>query len=124
MLKKLKYSLTVIRLLEILFMSSSSVPLPVNWANFLKALADDHDIDVSKVIGGLCDWAFSSSEYKVQFEVWLDKVYPPKGQAEDRASVEGEEASGREEALQDEVEEEAHEDRDYSEDRAEVKEHE
>ncbi|MCL4429285.1 MAG: hypothetical protein M1167_00895 [Chloroflexi bacterium] len=78
----------------------------------MKGLADDHDIDVGKVISGLCEWAFSSAEYKVQFEVWLDKAYPPKGQAEDRASAEGEEASAAEEA-----EEEAHEDRDYSEDR-------
>ncbi len=67
------------------------------------------------------DWAFSSADYKVQFEVWLDKAYPPKGQAEDRAKAEGEEASAREEELQDVTEEEAHEDRDYSEDRAEVK---
>jgi hypothetical protein len=97
-------------------MSSSLVSLPANWANFLKALADDHDIDVSKVIGGLCDWAFSSSEYKVQFEVWLDKAYLPKGQAEDRAKARGEAAGEREEARQDEAEEEVHEDRNYSED--------
>lgn len=93
-------------------MGSFSVSLPANWEEFLKGLADDHDIDVGKVISGLCEWAFSSAEYKVQFEVWLDKAYPPKGQAEDRASAEGEEASAAEEA-----EEEAHEDRDYSEDR-------
>ena len=90
----------------------------------MKGLADDHDIDVSNVISGLCDWAFSSSDYKVQFEAWLDKAYPPKGQAEDRAKVEGEEKSAREEARQDKEEEEAHEDRDYSEDRSEVEEHE
>ncbi len=69
--------------------------LPANWEEFLKGLAYDHDIDVRKVIGGLCEWAFSSPEYKVQFEVWLDRAYPLKGQAE----------------------EEVHEDRDYSEDR-------
>jgi hypothetical protein len=76
-------------------MGSLLVSLPANWEEFLKGLADDHDIDVGKVIGGLCEWAFSSFEYKVQFEVWLDRAYPPKGQAE----------------------EEVHEDRDYSEDR-------
>ncbi len=105
-------------------MGSFLVSLPAKWEEFLNGLADDHDVDVSKVIGGLCDWAFSSSDYKVQFEVWLDKAYPPKGQAEDRAKVKGEEASEREEARQDEMEEEVHEDRDYSEDRAEVNEHE
>lgn len=98
-------------------MGSFLVSLPTNWEEFLKSLADDHDIDVGKVISGLCEWAFSSSEYKVQFEVWLDKAYPPKGQAEDRASAEGEEASEREEENEEETEEEAHEDRDYSEER-------
>jgi hypothetical protein len=47
----------------------------------------------------------------------LDKAYPPKGQAEDKAIAKGEEASMLEEDRQDEDEEEAHEDRDYSEDR-------
>jgi len=70
----------------------------------------------------LCEWAFSSSDYKVQFEVWFDKAYPPKGQAEDNASAEGEEASEAEEELEDQEEEETHEDRDYSEDRPQVKE--
>jgi hypothetical protein len=98
-------------------MDSFSASLPANWAGFLKSLADEHDIDVGKVISGLCEWAFSSPDYKVQFEVWLDKIYPPKGQAEDIASAEGEEASEVEEENEDEAEEEAHEDRDYSEDR-------
>jgi hypothetical protein len=98
-------------------MDSFSISLPAKWGEFLKGLADDHDIDVGKVISGLCEWAFSSAEYKVQFEVWLDKAYPPKGQAEDKANVEGEEASEAEEENEDEAEEEAHEDRDYSEDR-------
>jgi hypothetical protein len=93
------------------------VNLDTKWTKFLKSLAEEHDVNVSKVINGLCDWAFSSADYKVQFEVWLDKVYPPKGQAEDRAKAEGEEASAREEELQDATEEEVHEDRDYSEDR-------
>jgi hypothetical protein len=101
-----------------------SVTLSTKWEEFLKDLSDEHDIDISKVINGLCDWAFSSADYKVQFEVWLDKAYPPKGQADDRAKAEGEEASEREEAKQDATEEETHEDRDYSEDRAEVKYHE
>jgi hypothetical protein len=98
-------------------MGSFSVSLPANWEEFLKRIADDHEMDVSKVISELCEWAFSSSDSKIQFEVWLDKAYPPKGEAEDRANAEGEEASEAEEENEDEAEEEAHEDRDYSEDR-------
>ncbi len=48
--------------MEIIFMGSYSVSLPSKWEEFLKGLADDHDIDVSKVIIGLCDWAFSRAE--------------------------------------------------------------
>ncbi len=98
-------------------MSSLDISLPAKWEEFLKGLADDHDIEVGKVVGGLCDWAFSSYDYKVQFQIWLDKAYPPKGQAEDRARTEGEEASEIEEENDEETEEETHEDRDYNEDR-------
>jgi hypothetical protein len=98
-------------------MGNFSNSLPAKWSNFLMGLADDHDIEVSQVISGLCDWAFSSAEYKVQFQVWLDKAYPPKGQAEDRARTEGEEASAVEEENEEVAEEETHEDRDYNEDR-------
>jgi uncharacterized protein with NAD-binding domain and iron-sulfur cluster len=98
-------------------MGSFSVSLPVKWAEFFQRLADDHDIDVSKVISGLCDWAFSVSDSKRQFEVWLDKAYPPKGEAEDKAAAEGEEEIEAEEESEDEAEEEVHEDRDYTEDR-------
>lgn len=94
-----------------------SVSLPSNWEEFLKHLADDHEIEVSKVISGLCDWVFSVPDSKRQFEVWLDKAYPPKGEAEDKAAAEGEETSEAEEETEDEEEEEVHEDRDYSEDR-------
>jgi hypothetical protein len=105
-------------------MGSFLVTLTPVWEAFLKGLAEDHDTDISNVISGLCDWAFSSSDYKVQFETWLDKAYPPKGQAEDRAKVQGEEESAREEARQDREEEEAHEDRDYNEDRSDVEKYE
>ncbi len=115
--KKLKYTATLTSLVVISFMGSFLVTLPSNWADFLKGLADDHNVDVSKVIGGLCDWVFSSPQYKKQFEVWLDTVYALKGQAADRARAKGEEASLREEALQEYAEEEVHEDRNYSEDR-------
>ncbi|MCW4006269.1 MAG: hypothetical protein NWF04_06725 [Candidatus Bathyarchaeota archaeon] len=98
-------------------MDSFSITLPAKWEEFLKSLSDEHDIDIGKVISGLCDWAFSSADYKVQFEVWLDTVYPPKGQAEDRAKAKGEAESVREQERQDAAEEEVHEDRNYSEDR-------
>jgi hypothetical protein len=98
-------------------MDNVSNSLPSKWSNFLMGLADDHDIEVSQVISGLCDWAFSSAEYKVQFQVWLDKAYPPKGQAEDRARTEGEESSEDEEKNEEVTEKETHEDRDYNEDR-------
>jgi hypothetical protein len=98
-------------------MGSISVTLPTNWEEFLKQLADEHEIDVNKVVSGLCEWAFSVSDSKRQFEVWLDKAYPPKGEAEDKASEKGEEASEAEEEDEDKAEEESHEDRDYNEDR-------
>jgi hypothetical protein len=98
-------------------MVTYSVFLPANWEKFIKQLADDHDIDVSKVISGLCDWAFSVPDSQRQFEVWLDKAYPPKGEAEDKAASLGEEVNEAEEENVDEAEEELHEDRDYSEDR-------
>ena len=98
-------------------MGSFSVSLPANWEEYLKQLTDDHEIDISKVISGLCEWAFSVSDSKRQFEVWSDKTYPPKGEAEDKAAAEGEEANEAEEETEDEEEEEAHEDRNYKEDR-------
>jgi hypothetical protein len=98
-------------------MGNFLVQLPENWEEFLEHLADEHDVDVGKIIGGLCEWAFSRSEYKDQFEAYLDKTYPPKGQAEDKARLRGEDTSEREEQREAEEEEEAHEDRDYSEDR-------
>lgn len=45
-------------------MGNFSNYLPAKWSNFLVGLADDHDIEVSQVISGLCNWAFSSTEYK------------------------------------------------------------
>ncbi len=98
-------------------MSSISMSLPIKWDLYVKRLADEHDVDVGKVIGGLFEWAFSVSDSKRQFEVWLDKAYPPKGQAEDESMAEGEEATEAEEETEDEAEEEVHEDRDYTEDR-------
>jgi hypothetical protein len=93
------------------------VSLPPNWKDFLERLSDEHDIEIGKVNGELCNWAFSRPEYKAQFETWLDKTYPPKGQVEDNAREVGEEVSESEEELETDEEEEVHEDRDYSEDR-------
>jgi hypothetical protein len=93
------------------------VSLPTNWGDFLENMADEHDIEIGEVISELCNWAFSKPEYKAQFEAWLDKKYPPRGQVEDSARIKGEEESAREEQRETADEEEVHEDRDYSEDR-------
>jgi hypothetical protein len=71
------------------------VSLPTNWEEFLESIADEHDIDIGKVIGELCNWVFSRSEYKAQFEAWLDKEYPQRGQVEDAAHIKDEQASAR-----------------------------
>ena len=79
---------------------------PAKWEQFLKHLADNHEIDLNTVVSELCQWAFSDSESKEQFKVWLDEAYPPKGEAEDKAKAAGEEAAEEEES-----EEESHEHR-------------
>jgi hypothetical protein len=89
-----------------------TISLPAKWEQFLKRLADDHQIDLNAVLSELCEWAFSNPEGKKQFEVWLDDAYPPKGEAEDKASAAGEEASENEEETDEESEEESHEHRD------------
>ena len=79
--------------------------LPAKWEQFLKRLADDHEIDLDTVVRELCEWAFSDLEGKEQFKVWLDEAYPPKGEAE-------QEAAAAEEEREEESEEESHEHRD------------
>jgi len=54
------------------------VSLPPKWERFLKRLADDHQIDLNTVVSELCAWAFSDSESKEQFRVWLDEAHPPQ----------------------------------------------
>lgn len=83
-------------------MVKSMVSIPERWEQFLKRLADDHQIDLNAVISELCEWAFSNAEGKEQFEDWLDDAYPPKG----------EEIAEKEEEADDESEEESHEHRD------------
>ena len=89
-----------------------AVSLPAKWEQFLKHLADDHEIDLKAVVSELCEWAFSDPESKEQFEAWLDEAYPQKGEAEDEARAAGEEAAEEEEKNEEESEEESHEHRD------------
>jgi hypothetical protein len=98
-------------------MTKFKVSLPTKWEQFLKRLAEDHQVDLDSVIRELCAWAFSNSESKKQFELWLDNAFPPKGYAEDKARAAGTRKRAREEDAEEEYEEEAHEDRNYSEDR-------
>ncbi len=98
-------------------MTNSTISIPTKWEQFLKQLADDHQVNLNKVIIELCEWAFSNSEGKKQFKAWLDDAFPPKGETEDKARAAGARERAREEEAEETSEEEAHEDRDYSEDR-------
>jgi hypothetical protein len=98
-------------------MTKFMVSLPAKWEQFLKRLADDHQVDLDSLIGELCAWTFTNSEIKKQFELWLDDAFPPQGEAEDKARAAGARERAREEEAEEASEEEAHEDRDYSEDR-------
>jgi hypothetical protein len=95
----------------------SLVSLPAKWEQYLKRLANDHQTDLNSVISELCAWAFSNSETRKQFEAWLDDAFPPKGEAEDKEQSADEEISEAEEATEEKFEEEAHEDRNYNEDK-------
>ena len=93
-------------------MVESTISLPAKWEQFLKRLAVDHQTDLNSVMSELCSWAFSNSEIKRQFELWLDNAFPPKGEAEDKASSINEEISEDAEESEEESEEESHEHRD------------
>ena len=93
-------------------MVKSIVSIPERWEQLLKRLADDHKIDLNAVISELCEWAFSDAEGKEQFEDWLDDAYPPKGEAEDKASAADEEIAEKAEETEEDSEEESHEHRD------------
>jgi hypothetical protein len=86
-----------------------TVSLPAKWEQFLKHLADDHEIDLNTIVGELCAWALSNLESKEQFKLWLDEAYPPKGEAKDEARAAGEEDAEEEEEYKEESEEESHE---------------
>ena len=89
-----------------------TVSLPEKWEQFLKRLADNHQTDLNSVVSELCSWAFSNSEVKKQFELWLDDAFPPKGELEEKSNAAGEEISENEEEKEEESEEESHEHRD------------
>jgi len=93
-------------------MAKFMVSLPARWEQFLKRLADDHQADLDRVISELCAWAFSNSEIKKQFELWLDAAFPPQGEVADKARAAGEEIAMNEEEKGEESEEESHEHRD------------
>ena len=93
-------------------MVKAMVSIPERWEQFMKRLADGHQIDLNAVISELCEWAFSNAEGKEQFEDWLDDAYPPKGEAEDKASAADEEIAEKEEETEEDSEEESHEHRD------------
>jgi hypothetical protein len=93
-------------------MVGPSISLPAKWEQFLKNLAEDHDIDLNAVISQLCEWVFSDPESKEQFGIWLDEAYPAEGDVEEEARAVGEEAAEQEEEIEEESEEESHEHRD------------
>ena len=105
-------------------MSRLAISIPAKWEQYLKQLANEHQVELNSVFSELCEWAFSNSEGKKQFKLWLDDAFPPKGEAEDNAQAAGsserareEEAEeGSEEEAEEGSEEEAHEDENYNED--------
>ncbi len=97
-------------------MSRLAISIPAKWEQFLKQLADDHQVDLNSVFSELCEWSFSNSEGKKQFKLWLDDAFPPKGEAEDKARAAGARERALEEDTEEEYEEEAHEDENYNED--------
>lgn len=88
------------------------VSLPEKWEDFLKTLADNHDIDLETVLFQLCEWAFYDVEGKEEFRDWLDESYPTKGEVEEKERVAEEDVAEDEEEYEEESEEESHEHRD------------
>ena len=86
--------------------------LPAKWTQFLKDLADEHEIGLNTAIDELFEWALSNDEDREQFKDWLDEAYPPPGEAEREARATGEEAVEEEDENEEESEEESHEHRD------------
>ena len=63
--------------------------LPAKLEQFLKGLANGHEIDLNVVVSGLYGWAFSEAESKEQFKIWLDEAYPPTGDAKEARAMRG-----------------------------------
>jgi len=93
-------------------MTKYLVSLPAKWEQFLIRLGDDHQVDLNSVVSELCIWAFSNSEIKKQFELWLDDAFPTMGEVADKARAAGEEIGMNEEEKEEESEEESHDHRD------------
>jgi hypothetical protein len=87
------------------------VSVPEKWEQYLKSLAEEHQVNLNTIINELCGWSFSNSEGKKQFEDWLDDAYPLKGKNEDKASAEGDESSMKEEEDDEETDAEVHQHR-------------
>jgi hypothetical protein len=83
-----------------------TVSLPAKWEQFLKRLADDHEIDLNTVVSELYEWAFFDPDSKEQFKVWLDEAYPRQGEAGDEARAAGEESAEEEEEREEESDKE------------------
>jgi len=97
-------------------MTRLTISIPAKWEQYLKQLANDHQVKLNSVFSELCDWAFSNPEGKKQFKLWLDDAFPPKGEAEDKARAAGGEERAREEDAEEESEEGAQGDENYNED--------
>jgi metal-dependent amidase/aminoacylase/carboxypeptidase family protein len=93
-------------------MVRTKVSLPAKCEDFLKSLAQDHEIDLDTVLTELCEWAFNDPEGREQFKKWLDEAYPQKGEVEEESSAAEEDAAEEEEESEEETEEESHEHRD------------
>ena len=95
-------------------MSRLSISIPAKSEQYLKQLAIEHQVDLNSVFSELCEWAYSNSEGKKQFKLWLDDAFPPKGKAEGKARVAGVRERVQEEDIDEGSEEEAHEDENYN----------
>ena len=92
-------------------MAELKVTVPTKWAQYLKNLSEEHQVDLSAIVNELCEWSFSNSEGKTQFEDWLDDAYPLKGKNEDKANAAGDETSMKEEEDDEESDAEVHQHR-------------
>ena len=50
-------------------MSRLAISIPAKWEQYLKQLANEHQVDLNSVFSELCEWAFSNPEGKKQFKL-------------------------------------------------------